>query len=86
MGIDTEIKGGNSRLMGKFSYLLNIRWPSIRNMHGEGLALFCTNEQQQNDRFVIVIPDADQTPEMLCGVWSVRASYAVHVVYAAQAL
>ena len=54
--------------VGKGFRAMNIRWPSIRNMHGEGLALFCTNEQQQNDRFVIVIPDADQTPEMLCGV------------------
>ena len=44
----------------------NIRWNSIRNMHGEGLVLL--PQQQVTDRIVIVIPDADQTPEMLAGL------------------
>ena len=30
--------------------------------------LVCTDEQRKSDRSVIVIPDAGQTPEMLCGL------------------
>ncbi len=42
-----------------------VRWPVIQNMHGEGLWLVPDTEPLAN---VIAIPDADQTPEMICGL------------------
>jgi len=48
--------------------ITNIRWKSIRNLHGEGLMLDPTRVANRNSLAIIVIPDAGQTPEMLCGI------------------
>ncbi len=45
--------------------ILAVRWPVLRNVHGEGLLLVPDAAPIAN---VIAIPDADQTPEMLCGL------------------
>jgi dienelactone hydrolase len=42
-----------------------VRWPVIRNIHGEGLLLVPDKEPVAD---VIAIPDADQTPEMIVGL------------------
>ena len=42
-----------------------VRWPALRNMHGEGLWLVPDGKTVAN---VIAIPDADQTPELICGL------------------
>jgi dienelactone hydrolase len=42
-----------------------VRWPAFADVHGEGLLLVPTGKPVAN---VIAIPDADQTPEMLCGL------------------
>lgn len=42
-----------------------VRWPVMRNMHGEGLWLVPDGKVLAN---VIAIPDADQSPESLCGL------------------
>lgn len=42
-----------------------VRWPVIGNMHGEGLWLVPEGNPIAN---VIAIPDADQTPELICGL------------------
>ncbi|WP_237607604.1 alpha/beta hydrolase family protein [Roseimaritima sediminicola] len=42
-----------------------VRWPVIRNVHGEGLLLVPDAPPVAN---AIAIPDADQTPEMICGL------------------
>ncbi len=43
-----------------------VRWPVIRHIHGEGLLLI-PDEKPPAVR-VVAIPDADQTPEMICGL------------------
>ena len=43
-----------------------VRWPVIRHIHGEGLLLI-PDEKPPAAR-VVAIPDADQTPEMICGL------------------
>jgi dienelactone hydrolase len=43
-----------------------VRWPVIGEVHGEGLLLVPTNDKPKAD--IIAIPDADQTPEQLCGL------------------
>jgi len=45
--------------------VLSVRWPTIRDMHGEGLLLI---PARPNGIDMIAIPDADQTPEMICGL------------------
>jgi dienelactone hydrolase len=42
-----------------------VRWPALDGMHGEGLLLQPIAKPLAH---VIVLPDADQTPEMLCGL------------------
>ena len=42
-----------------------VRWPVFRNVHGEGLLLVPTGPAIAD---IICLPDADQTPEMLCGL------------------
>ena len=66
--IQVIVKGGNPFVAvgGRFT-VTNIRWRSLRNMHGEGLMLKPTIPVPPTS-LVIVIPDADQTPEMLCGL------------------
>jgi hypothetical protein len=45
--------------------VLAVRWPVFRGVHGEGLLLLPKGEPIG---FVVAIPDADQTPEMLVGL------------------
>jgi hypothetical protein len=51
-----------------------VRWPVIRQIHGEGLLLVPDGKGNENENEnapaarVIAIPDADQTPEALCGL------------------
>jgi len=42
-----------------------VRWPAVRNVHGEGLLLVPKGEKLAD---IIAIPDADQTPEQICGL------------------
>ncbi len=44
-----------------------VRWPVIRNIHGEGLLLVPDN-RKAIAADVIAIPDADQTPEQIVGL------------------
>jgi len=43
-----------------------IRWPSVRNIHGEGLLLVPSGGKSRAD--IVAIPDAGQTPEQLVGL------------------
>jgi arylsulfatase A-like enzyme/dienelactone hydrolase len=43
-----------------------IRWPAFGDVHGEGLLLVPAGRKTIAD--VVAIPDADQTPEQLCGL------------------
>jgi dienelactone hydrolase len=42
-----------------------VRWPAVRGVNGEGLLLV---PKEKTLASVIAIPDADQTPEQLCGI------------------
>lgn len=42
-----------------------VRWPTIRDLYGEGLLLVPTGKPVAD---IVAIPDADQTPEMLVGL------------------
>jgi dienelactone hydrolase len=42
-----------------------VRWPAVRDVNGEGLLLVPKGEKVAD---IIAIPDADQTPEELCGL------------------
>ena len=42
-----------------------VRWPAVRGVHGEGLLLVPKGEKVAD---IIAIPDADQTPEQVCGL------------------
>lgn len=44
-----------------------VRWPVIRNIHGEGL-LLVPDKTDATTPNVIAIPDADQTPEQIAGL------------------
>ncbi len=46
--------------------VLAVRWPAFGDVHGEGLLLRPTNRRPVRD--MIAIPDADVTPEQLCGL------------------
>lgn len=46
--------------------IVRVRWPALKNVHGEGLLLEPTASPAVAN--AIVIPDADQTPEQLAGV------------------
>jgi dienelactone hydrolase len=43
-----------------------VRWPAFGDVHGEGLLLVSTRGDPVAD--VIALPDADQTPEQICGL------------------
>jgi dienelactone hydrolase len=43
-----------------------VRWRAFGNVHGEGLLLKPVGREPVAD--VVAIPDADQTPEMICGL------------------
>ncbi len=43
-----------------------VRWPVLPGIHGEGLLLQPTDREATAS--VVVVPDADQTPEQLCGL------------------
>ena len=51
---------------GKNYEILAVRWPAIGVIHGEGLLLRPSDGQPIAD--VVVIPDADQTPEQITGL------------------
>jgi len=42
-----------------------VRWPAVRDVHGEGLLLVPKGDKVAD---IIAIPDADQTPEQICGL------------------
>lgn len=42
-----------------------VRWPALHDVHGEGLWLVPHENPIAN---VVAIPDADQTPELICGL------------------
>ncbi|MCX7048471.1 MAG: dienelactone hydrolase family protein, partial [Candidatus Sumerlaeota bacterium] len=46
--------------------VLAVRWPVMRRVHGEGLLLVPIGKPVVAD--IIVVPDADQTPEMIAGL------------------
>jgi dienelactone hydrolase len=48
--------------------VLAVRWPVIRGVHGEGLLLYPDSSDTPLVANVVLIPDADQTPEQLAGI------------------
>lgn len=46
--------------------IVRVRWPVLKNVHGEGLLLEPTASPPTAD--LVMIPDADQTPEQLAGI------------------
>ncbi len=66
-GLELLATTSRSHVVGKGTgyKILAVRWPVVRNVHGEGLLLVPDGRPIAN---VIAIPDADQTPEMLCGL------------------
>jgi dienelactone hydrolase len=46
---------------------LQIRWPAFGDVHGEGLVVL-PRTRPQGVSIIIVVPDADQTPEQLAGL------------------
>lgn len=66
-GLELLATTAQSHVVGKGTgyKILAVRWPVIRNVHGEGLLLVPDAAPVAN---VIAIPDADQTPEMICGL------------------
>src|SRR6185436_6443968 len=58
----------NAALVGKGENyeIYAVRWPVFRDVHGEGLLLVPTKGEKVAD--IIAIPDADQTPEQICGL------------------
>ncbi len=58
---DAPSKIGQSPLFRAYA----VRWPTIRDMHGEGLLLEPTHPIGVD---VIAVPDADQTPEQVAGL------------------
>jgi len=66
---DLEVIGFTSRsaLVGKNHAFkaLRVRWPTIRELHAEGLLLVPSRPNGIN---IVAIPDADHTPEMITGL------------------
>lgn len=50
---------------GKGYQVFAVRWPAFGDVHGEGLLLLPEGKPAAD---IIAIPDASQTPEMLCGL------------------
>lgn len=48
--------------------IIAVRWPVIRQIHGEGLLLIPDGNGKVPAARVVAIPDADQTPEAICGL------------------
>ncbi len=46
--------------------IIRVRWPVLKNVHGEGLLLEPLGSSPTAS--VVVLPDADQTPEQLAGI------------------
>lgn len=44
-----------------------VRWPTVGNVHGEGLLLVPTGKSKKGAD-VVAVPDADQTPEQIVGL------------------
>lgn len=59
---------GRSALVGRGGgfEVFAVRWPAFADVHGEGLFLVPTGKPPVAD--VVAIPDADQTPEQICGL------------------
>ena len=49
----------------RYAKVYRVKWPSIRAQSGEGFLVVPNNP---NGTTVVAIADADQTPEMLCGL------------------
>jgi dienelactone hydrolase len=58
---------GKSALVGRGENyeIFAVRWPAVRQVHGEGLLLVPKGEKVAD---IIAIPDSDQTPEQICGL------------------
>src|SRR5262245_4243009 len=58
---------GKSALVGRGENyeIFAVRWPAIREVHGEGLLLVPKGDKIAD---IIAVPDADQTPEQICGL------------------
>jgi dienelactone hydrolase len=58
---------GKSALVGRGDNyeIFAVRWPAVRQVHGEGLLIIPKGEKVAD---IIAIPDADQTPEQICGL------------------
>jgi dienelactone hydrolase len=62
----SSTSGREAKLAENESYsILAIRWPAIDGVFGEGLRI---RQKSKAAGAVICIPDADQTPEMICGL------------------
>lgn len=48
--------------------IFSVRWPVFRDVHGEGLLLIPIIKGGSKAADIIAIPDADQTPEQICGL------------------
>ncbi|HEX5106777.1 MAG TPA: dienelactone hydrolase family protein, partial [Pirellulaceae bacterium] len=62
-----SVSEGRPGLVGKGENyeIFAVRWPAVRGVHGEGLLLVPKGEKVAD---IIAIPDADQTPEQICGL------------------
>ena len=67
-GLELMATTGRSAVLarGEGYEILAVRWPSIGDIHGEGLLLQPVDKRPIAN--VIAIPDADQTPEMIAGL------------------
>jgi dienelactone hydrolase len=61
-----RVSEGTPGLVGKGENyeIFAVRWPAVRQVHGEGLLLVPKGDKVAD---IIAIPDADQTPEQICG-------------------
>ncbi len=48
--------------------VLGVRWPVVRDVHAEGLLLYPDSPEVKLIANVVLVPDADQTPEQLAGL------------------
>ena len=70
-GLELVATTEESSLVGEFAdvEIHRVRWPVFGGVHGEGLFLKASENAKA---WAIVLPDADQTPEQLCGNQSAR--------------
>ncbi len=57
----SPVVGRNDRIQ-----ILAVRWPVLGRVHGEGLLLVPRSGKPVAD--IVAVPDADQTPEAICGL------------------